>query len=197
MGKLIEPVVAAGAMSGTSPPTIEVDDELALRSWRTGDAPVVVTAFSDPEIQHWHFRRYDTAEEAVGWIEECAANWRAERAATWAIVSRSTGEILGRVTIYTVLAEGHGEVSYWVLPSARRRGVATRACTAATNWAHTLGLHRVELEHSVENDASRRVAMRCGFTEEGVRRDANLHADGWHDMRLYSHLTTDGLASVP
>jgi RimJ/RimL family protein N-acetyltransferase len=35
------------------------------------------------------------------------------------------------------------------------------------------------------------VARRAGFKEEGVRRGANLHDDGWHDMRLYAHLSTD------
>jgi len=33
--------------------------------------------------------------------------------------------------------------------------------------------------------------LRAGFVEEGIRRAANLHADGWHDMMLYSHLATD------
>ncbi len=191
MGKLIAPVVATGAMVGAGPPDVRVDDELALRAWRAEDAPVVVGAFSDADIQHWHFRRYDSEAEAIGWIEECAESWRAERSATWAIVRSSTSEIVGRVTIYTSLEDGYGEVSYWVLPHARRQGIASRACIAATEWAHALGLHRIQLEHSVANDASRRVALRCGFLEEGVRRGANLHADGWHDMRLYAHLATD------
>ena len=94
---------------------------------------MVVEAFATPDIQHWHFRRYDTDAEAREWI-----------------------------------------------------GVASRACVAATQWAHRLGLHRVQLEHSVHNEASGRVALRAGFVEEGVRRGANLHSDGWHDMRLYT-----------
>lgn len=178
-------------MSGDRPPDIQVDDELALQAWGAEDAPLVVEAFADPDIQHWHFRRYDSEAEALEWIEASFADWQAERAATWAIVRKATAEIVGRVTIYTSLEDGYGEISYWVLPEARRRGVASRACTAATTWAHTLGLHRVQLEHSVQNDASRHVALRCGFIEEGVRRGANLHADGWHDMRLYAHLRTD------
>ena len=32
---------------------------------------------------------------------------------------------------------------------------------------------------------------KAGFVEEGIRRGANLHDDGWHDMVLYSHLATD------
>ncbi|MGI8794420.1 MAG: GNAT family N-acetyltransferase [Acidimicrobiales bacterium] len=80
-------------------------------------------AFSDPDIQHWHFRSYDTDAEALAWIKACSEGWRAERSATWAIIWRSTAEIVGRVTIFTSLEDGYGEVSYWVLPHARRRGI--------------------------------------------------------------------------
>lgn len=52
---------------------------------------------------------------------------------------------------------------------------------AATGWAHAVGLHRVELQHSSKNAASARVAERAGFHREGVRREASLLVDGWHD----------------
>ncbi|MEZ5230568.1 MAG: GNAT family protein [Acidimicrobiales bacterium] len=81
--------------------------------------------------------------------------------------------------------------AYWLLSSARGRGVATRACVTATNWAHRMGIHRIQLQHSTENLASRLVAKRAGFVEEGVRRGANLHDDGWHDMVMHAHLATD------
>ncbi len=189
--KLIPPVVPAGAMAGTPQPVILVGDDLTLRPWELGDTPVVIEAFSVPDIQRYHFRRFDTRAEAEQWIEDAAEGWRSETSATWAIVDQSSDTVVGRVTVYTSLEDGHGEVSYWVLPAFRGRGVATRACTAATRWAHDLGLHRIQLEHSTSNDGSRRVAVAAGFVEEGVRRGANLHDDGWHDMVLYSHLATD------
>ncbi len=178
-------------MAGTSQPVIPVGEDLVLRAWDPSDASVVREAFSVPDIQHYHFRRFDTRAEAEEWIEDCADGWRSEKSATWAIVDESSDTVVGRVTIYTSLEDGHGEVSYWVLPAFRGRGVATRACTAATRWAHDLGLHRIQLQHSTGNDGSRRVALAAGFVEEGVRRGANLHDDGWHDMVLYAHLATD------
>ncbi len=178
-------------MAGSRQPDVPVDNELALRPWRRSDAHIVVEAYSSPDIQHYHFRRFDTEEDAQRWIQDCAEGWRSESSATWAIVDQLDGNVLGRVTVSTSLEDGYGEISYWVLPSARGRGVATRACVAATRWAHELGLHRIQLEHSTRNEKSRRVALKSGFVEEGVRRGANLHGDGWHDMVLYSHLATD------
>lgn len=194
MGKLIPPVVAAGAMAGVEQPGIAVDDEVLLRPFEPGDVAAVREAFTTPDIEHWHFRRYETDDEAAGWIDECGQGWRDERCATWAVVDRAEHRVGGRVSLYTHLENGWGEVAYWLLPSARGRGLATRACVAATRWAHELGLHRVELEHSTRNPSSARVARRAGFTPEGVRRAANLHADGWHDMQVHAHLSSEPFA---
>jgi RimJ/RimL family protein N-acetyltransferase len=191
MPKLIPPVVEPGTLAGREQPAIVVDDDLELRPWVPGDAPFVVEAYSNPDIQHWHFRRYETIEEAQAWIEAELAGWHDEKAASWAVVRRATGEAIGRVALYPVLMDGYAEISYWVVPEARGEGVATRVTVAATQWAHQLGLHRVQLEHSTRNDRSRRVAVRAGFISEGIRRGSNLHEDGWHDMQMYSHLSTD------
>jgi RimJ/RimL family protein N-acetyltransferase len=188
---LIAPVVEAGTMARAEQPDIVVDDELHLRAWRAEDAPTVVQAFSDPEIQHWHFRRYDNKAEALQWIRECNDQWRSETCASWAVTRTHDDEVVGRVAIHTVLRDGYGEVTYWVLPEARGGGVATRAAIAATRWAHDFGLHRVQLQHSTRNEASARVAAKAEFVSEGIRRGANLHDDGWHDMQLYAHLATD------
>jgi len=191
VAKLIAPVVPAGAMANEPQPEITIDEELMLRPWTHDDVAVAITAFAAADIQHWHFRRFDTKLEAAEWITGLNRGWAEETCATWAIVFRPEAMVVGRVSIHTDLEDGHGEVSYWVLPHARGKGVATRACVAATEWAHALGLNRIQLQHSTRNQGSRRVALKAGFVEEGVRRGANLHADGWHDMRLYSRLADD------
>ena len=66
--------------------------------------------------------------------------------------------------------------------------MAGRALTAMTEWLFTLGLHRVELMHSVLNEPSCRVAAKQGFELEGTRRSALLHPDGWHDMHLHARI---------
>ena len=194
MPKLIADIVERGSLAATDQPTLVIDEELELRPFRVHDVAAVVAAFSTPDIQFFHFRHLD-ADEAVQWIEECGEGWRSEKAATWAIIDRRSAQVVGRVTIYLALAEGHGEVSYWVLSDGRGRGVATRACVTATRWAHGVGLRRIELQHSTKNDGSRRVAIRAGFRQEGIRREALLLADGWHDVVLHSHLSTDTPAS--
>lgn len=66
------------------------------------------------------------------------------------------------------------DVGYAVHPDARGRGVGTRALRLLTRWLleDEGGPHqvRVQLDHSVENTASCRVATGAGYEREGVRR---------------------------
>ncbi|MGW5283223.1 GNAT family N-acetyltransferase [Streptomyces collinus] len=93
----------------------------------------------------------------------------------------------GRVSLQRlILMGGQAEISYGVSPGARGAGVCSNAVDAATMWAlDEDGFHRIELGHSTVNRASCRVAEETGFVLEGVRRQALMHTDGWHDMHLH------------
>lgn len=180
-------------MRDTVQPTVNIDDELALRPWRLSDAPAVLAAFRDPDIIRWHTRRMQTLDQAEAWIESTQNAWTNEQSSGWAIIDVADESVLGRCALHTHLADGIAEIGYWVLPHARRQGVALRAAIAATRWGHNFGLGRIELEHSTLNLASCAVAERAGFTTEGVKRQSAIHGDGLHDMHLHSHLATDPL----
>jgi RimJ/RimL family protein N-acetyltransferase len=67
---------------------------------------------------------------------------------------------------------GKAAVGYWLAPEARGRGVATGAVQLLVRWAFDVELElvRMELLTLVGNEASGRVALRAGFTREGVLR---------------------------
>lgn len=113
--------------------------------------------------------------------------WQAETAATWAVAERQRDEVLGGDCLtFTHLKNGAAQISYWTVPAARGIGVATRAVVGSSEWAQRdIGLHRLELRHSVENDASCRAAVKAGYLADGVLRAAMLHFDGWHDMHVH------------
>ena len=188
MPRLVSPVVAAGSLSARPQPDI-VAGPLTLRPWRDADAAAAVEAYRDPDIQQWHCRRLEPAE-AVDHIRGWRAGWADESDACWAIADTGSDQVLGRVALrHLSLLEGCSEVSYWVLPAARRRGVASAAVQALTRWAfEEVGLHRLGLEHSVRNPASCRVALAVGFEPEGTSLSAVLHQDGWHDMHRHARV---------
>ncbi len=77
------------------------------------------------------------------------------------------------------LAGREAELGYWTAPAARGRGVATRAGRAVAQWAtDLLGIERLVWRAEVGNHASRLVALRIGFTMEGLGRGNLRHADG-------------------
>ena len=165
-------------------------DELTLRPWRPADAPAVVRAYQGAAVQQWHVRTM-TDHEAEGWVAAWSERWAAETGAGWAVCDDRG--LLARMSLRSLdLAEGVGEVAYWVLPEARGRGVAPRALRTMSTWLFVdVGLHRLELAHSTRNTGSCRVAIKAGYVLEGTKRQQGLHRDGWHDMHLHARLQGD------
>lgn len=183
-------MVAPGSLADRVQPVLEADG-LLLRPFTAEDAGLIVAGFRDPAVVRWHLRTIDDEAEALGWIDDVTARWSEEEAANWVIVDG--GRPVGRVGLTRiVLAEGRGEIAYWVLASERGKHLAARAARAVAAWAFDdLGLHRLDLRHSTENEASCRVAAAAGFAVEGTARSALRHEDGWHDMHLHSRIAGD------
>jgi len=197
MPRLVAPIVPPGSLATAPQPELTSPGGLLLRTWRPdddGDVAAVLAAFADPEIQRWGVRDISTAEEASAWMRQWHAAWVAESDACWAVVR--DGVVVARVALRRLnLTDGLGEVTYWVLPDARGQGVASAAAAELSRWAFDdLGLHRLELCHSVHNPGSCGVARTVGFALEGTLSDGMLHVDGWHDMHLHARLATDGTA---
>jgi ribosomal-protein-alanine N-acetyltransferase len=105
------------------------------------------------------------------------------------------GGLVGGVTLSNVrrgVAE-MGTLGYWVGQPFARMGYTSAAVQAAVRFAFKgLRLHRVEAACLPENEASRRVLLRCGFVQEG-RAAAYLKINGeWRDHLLFGRLDETG-----
>jgi [ribosomal protein S5]-alanine N-acetyltransferase len=71
---------------------------------------------------------------------------------------------------------------YWIDERVAGRGLMTQCVELAADYClETMLLHRIEINVRPENAASRRVAIKAGFTEESYR-PKYLHIDGdWRD----------------
>jgi RimJ/RimL family protein N-acetyltransferase len=196
MPDLVVPALDPPAFFAGEQPVLR-GEGLVLRPWRESDWPALVVAYADPDIQRWHVRTLDE-REARGWAIARAQRWRNRTGAEWAITDE-TDSVLGRLGLQRLEFEkGLGAVAYWVLPDARGQRVAPRALAVLCEWAfERQGMHRLELDHSVENQPSCRVAERAGFLLEGVKRAELWHLDGWHDMHLHARLAGDPPAPGP
>ena len=72
--------------------------------------------------------------------------------------------------------QGVAEVGYWVAPEVRGRGVCTRAVRLISRWVlERPGMERLQLRADEENAASRKVAEKAGFTQEGILRSSRYN----------------------
>ena len=60
---------------------------------------------------------------------------------------------------------------YWLIPSARGRGVATKAVTVALSHAKQIGFLEAMFSIALDNSPSRKLAERLGFYIDGDQED--------------------------
>ena len=149
-------------------------DVVRLRPWGEADAPGMVLAFSDPVMRRfsWRTTPYTGTDARDHLAEQEEARLRGEELNFALVEPRDQDVMLGGVSLYEVRPDqGRAAVGYWLAPEARGRGAATQAVRLLARWAFAeLGLARLELTCGPDNEASRQVAERCGFTREGLLR---------------------------
>ena len=113
------------------------------------------------------------------------------------IFDRESGRLLGSSGLHRIdWRIPRFEIGYWVRTSAAKRGYVSESVRALSRVAfERLGAKRVEIRCDDRNEASARVAERCGFELDGVLRNWNLGTDGTlRDERIYSLTDLKNLA---
>lgn len=81
------------------------------------------------------------------------------------------------------------ELGYWIDRTLEGRGVCRQACSVVIRYAFDeLDLNRISIAAAVDNRRSRALAERLGFTQEGVRREAEWLYDHFVDHAMYGLL---------
>ncbi|HEX6151836.1 GNAT family protein [Nocardioides sp.] len=151
-----------------------------LRPARESDAERWLELLHDPDHVTYAspaFVVLPTGVEGIAeHIEKSRSTWEEHAPGTLVVTpSDDDGRFLGNISWRWTTGEklGVAEIGYGIHPDARGRGVGRRAIVSLTRWLLSpdgRGLARVQLDHSVENEASCRVALAAGFEREGIRR---------------------------
>lgn len=154
--------------------------------------PGVAAMLDDPDVLR--FTRVPVPVPA-GFAETWLARYEEARAdgSREAFAILLDGEFAGLCMAPTIdHAARTVELGYVVAPTARGRGVATEALRQLTVWAFDeLDALRIELMISAANEASQRVAAKCGYVREGVLRSAHVKGELREDTEIWSKLPTD------
>jgi RimJ/RimL family protein N-acetyltransferase len=172
---------------------------LVIRPPSPEEAPQAFEMLNDADVRFWNpTRECPDLETAVAWLRD-GADWSGGTHATWSAIDRFSGRMVGNVSLFAFDQDDLvAKIGYRVHPAARGRGVARQMVDAVTRWAFDeRGFMRVQLEHSMANQASCRVAEAAGFRFEGLLRSAHALPDGTRqDSHVHGRLPGDpGLAS--
>jgi RimJ/RimL family protein N-acetyltransferase len=174
-----------------SAPTL-TDGVVTLRAHRTDDVPRIVEQARDPESIAWttvpvpygedDARAYALGVLPKGWVD----------GDEWAFAVELEGRYAGTVTLRNE-GPGRAEIAFASHPDARGTGAIERGCRLLVEW----GFAELELETIVwraftGNWASRKLAWRLGFTQEGTLRGYLPQRDGGrHDAWVGTLLRND------
>jgi RimJ/RimL family protein N-acetyltransferase len=153
--------------------------EVRLRAWRPEDAQAIAAMTADA-----HVRRWSSLPDGVdAWL---ARERTGLRGPSRAICLNGDDRPLGKVALRlpghasnatanaAIVPADHpaGELSYWLLPEARGRGLARVAVQAMMeSIAATTALRSVVLDIEARNEASIRLAERLGAQRRAPERD--------------------------
>ncbi len=169
-------------------------DTIELRPFNSTDAVAIAEACEDPDIPRFTMMPEGmTREQARQWIVR-GLDWWPRGLARFAITLPPSDVCVGQIGIQFDFPFRRAEAFYWLDRRARGRGIATEALNLVTGWAfRDHAIVRVQLVTHLDNVASQAVALRSGFTREGVLRAWEPVKNDQPDVVMWSRLAGDGL----
>jgi RimJ/RimL family protein N-acetyltransferase len=170
------------------------DGVLVLDAFTLRDVAAHVAAEDEEHARRfgWYPKR-STDETVRIAILRWQKQWRSQgRTRAFAAREASGQKLVGGCEI-RLRNHGIAEMSYWTFPAHRGRGLAVRSVRLASDYAFSqLAVERIELYVEPDNLASRAVARKAGFVEEGTLRSQGVTLNGERrDMVIHSRLPSD------
>lgn len=166
--------VAAMSRSAPIPPwpaRAPAHGSVVLRKFGDEDVDVGIELSTDPYVPLVSTLPARATEgQARDWGERNRDRWSNGEGFSFAIADTAGGRGLGQIGLWLdELEHGRASAGYFIVPSARGRGLAAEALTALTTFAWTIpGLHRMQLLIEPWNTASVRTAERARYEHEGL-----------------------------
>ena len=129
-----------------------------------------------------------TKEWFVDWINGFQQAAEKDEMYILGIFRKEDGVNLGKVELFTILRMDYqwAMMGYSIHNQFWKNGYGIESVKAATNlFFTTLNFHRIELHINTDNEPSKRLAHRAGFTFECTRERFSLENDEWTDFLIY------------
>lgn len=144
-------------------PTLATE-RLILRAPEASDFPVYRKFFADAEASLMYGGPLD-AGKAWRVLATDLGHWQLRGYGRWSVVEAASGKMIGGCGLWWPEAYPRSELTWWIVPNARRHGYALEASRAAIDYAYDqLNWKLVETHMNDENIAARCLAEKLGGT---------------------------------
>jgi len=162
--------------------TLETD-RLTMRPPELDDFEDIVALWADPEVVRYIGGKPSTREESWHRLHRGAGQWALHGYGPMMIREKASGRFVGEVGFADFGRQidpplGPLEAGWVLAPWSHGKGFATEAMTSLMGWITQLFAgHRAVCMIDVENDASQRVAAKCGFRLYAVSEYRDSHVN--------------------
>lgn len=135
---------------------------LILRAPEASDFPLYRDFYADAEASGFYG---GPLTPALAWRKLAfdIGHWALRGFGMWTLVERESGNAVGGCGIVWPEGWPRHELTWWIVPAARRKGYALEASRTVIEWAcDTLGWDGVETHMNDGNEAARALAGRLG-----------------------------------
>jgi [ribosomal protein S5]-alanine N-acetyltransferase len=169
-------------------------ERVALRTVREADLPALYALINDVSLQGEHMALPLRSEPSFRKDFNETGFLDAQRGRF--LVTDLEDRTLGTIVYFSVNYMDGFEIGYHLFdPGARNKGVMGEALRLAVRYLFSRHkINRLQVVTAPENEASKRLALKCGFKLEGTLR-GNIFHDGHNsDSLLYSLLRAEAAA---
>ena len=171
-----------------------IDEEISLRIFNEGDAKEFynLTIHSKEHLRKWlgWLDQIESLEDITQYIRTRLKIMAEDGGYLKSFAIIYKGKIAGTIG-FNAFNKGNksGVVGYWIGENFQGKGIMSRALKAVIDYGFKeLGLNRIEVCVATENEKSRALPERFGFTEEGILRQAEWLYDHYVDHIVYGLL---------
>ena len=172
------------------PPTL-TDGVVVLRELREEDRSAVLRTMRDPLVARWlNMPRVPVDRDFDSLLRLSRAGRASGDRTDYAVTEAGEDVAVGAVVVSRRHRDNY-EIAYLAGAQGRGRGLMSRAVRLACDAFFADGVGRIELRTHPDNEASQRLAERCGFTREGRERNSIWLHGRREDALVWSLLPDD------
>jgi ribosomal-protein-serine acetyltransferase len=168
-------------------------ESILLRPLEQSDIVLIAQACNDEEIQKWLPLPFPYEVSDANYFVNILATEVRTSGIGIVFAIEKNGNFVGCINVKrTEWLNRTCEIGYWSVPEFRGLGYVSEALMLLSRWLLLeQEFERVEVRVAVENLASKQVAIKSGFVQEGVARSAGRVHSGRVDLIIFSKIRKD------